>query len=291
MLKVVVFTLVFLPILAKAQRMNQPRIGSKSTDGHYSLTFNFGIEQYEDNKKSDFRLQNWALDCSYPDKNSGRPDKTVCFLKRTVYDRLFTEDIGTTISEHLHSESDGNLQVRPVDWSHGKLDFTIEFTDGNTAEVMVRWKELDDTFYMNSFKAIGVARGRFSDSMSSIEYRIPEYTYTLEMPIRFNGLKSEEDKKRLEFENSLSLGDRKIWLANVNELFEPSASDEQELAKNIPGYAELKANKRAATAEENVLLRKALVGVVITNVRRLGLSPEGTTKALSYVEGIFPESK
>ena len=113
--KVAVLSLVLLPVFAQAQRIDQPRIGSKLADGHYVLSLNFGIEQYENNKKADFRLQNWALDCSYPRQDSDRPDKTVCSLNRTVYDQLFTEDIGTTISEHFHSESEGNLQVRPVD--------------------------------------------------------------------------------------------------------------------------------------------------------------------------------
>ena len=178
--------------------------------------------------------------------------------------------------------------MQPVDWKNGKLDFTITFTDGNKTEVMIRFEEGNGILYMDSFKALGVARGFLSDSMSAIEYRIPEYSYTLDMPIRFNGLKSEGDKKRLEFENSLSAADRSIWLANNESLFrEPTLQEEGELLRTIPGYAELKAEKRNATPEEDELLRKAMIDMVMNNVRKLGLSPDGTAKALKFIEDAF----
>lgn len=288
MQRIAILVLVLVPVLAEAQRMDKPIIGSKLKDGSYTLYFNFGIEQYENNKKADFRLQNWILNCSYPNEYAERPDKTYCYLNRTVYDRILTEDIGTTVTEHFHSEADRNLHLQPVDWTNGKLDFTIRFTDGNTTEVMIRLKELGGILYMDSFKALGVARGFWSDSMSALEYRIPEYTYTLNLPIRFNGIKSEDDKRREEFENSLSASDRAIWLAKAETLFrEPTEEEEHELLKTIPGYADLKAEKRKATPEEDRLLRQALVNMMMKNVREIGLSPDGTVRALKFMEGIF----
>ncbi len=47
--------------------------------------------------------------------------------------------------------------------------------------------------------------------MEAIEYRIPEYTYTLDIPVRMRGLKSESDKRWEEMLQSLSQQDRAIW--------------------------------------------------------------------------------
>ena len=58
---VALLLLVLVPVLAEAQRIDKPSIGSKRKDGSYALNFNFGIEQYENNKKADFAFRTGPL--------------------------------------------------------------------------------------------------------------------------------------------------------------------------------------------------------------------------------------
>ena len=180
-------TFLFAPAL-QAQRIEKPIIGSKNNAGQYMLVFDFGIEQYEDGKRTDHRLQNWYLLCNYPAPIAfGGKGKTYCRLNRTVYDRILPDEL--TVTQEFHSEQTGNLQILDMDWKAGKLDFTIIYAEGNRTEVMIRMSQNDRNFFLDSFKSLTSARSVFSNELTSVEYRIPEQTYTVDMPIRMRGLK------------------------------------------------------------------------------------------------------
>ena len=183
----VVLAFLLVPAL-HAQRIDKPIIGIKNSAGQYMLNFDFGIEQYEDGKRTEHRLQNWYLLCNYPAPAAfGGSGKTYCRLNRTVYDRIIPDE--TTVTQEFHSEQTGNLQIFDMEWKAGKLDFTIIYAEGDRTEVMIRMSQDDRSFFLDSFKALTAARGLLSDKLTSVEYRIPEYTYTIDMPIRMRGLK------------------------------------------------------------------------------------------------------
>ena len=118
----VLLSLVFLfaPAL-QAQRIDKPTIGIKTSAGQYMLHFDFGIEQWEDGKRTDHRLQNWYLLCNYPAPVAfGGRGKTYCRLNRTVYDRIIPDQ--TTVTQEFHSEQTSNLEILDMDWEGGKLE-------------------------------------------------------------------------------------------------------------------------------------------------------------------------
>ena len=107
----------FVPLLLPAQINDRPAIGL-AQDGKYTLMFDFGIEQYEEGKRADFRFQQWYLMCSYPSDFVGN-NRTWCTLDRTVYDRIGVENMGVTVTGHRHTQEDGTLAVKNADWNGG----------------------------------------------------------------------------------------------------------------------------------------------------------------------------
>jgi len=54
---------------------------------------------------------------------------------------------------------------------------------------MIRMSQNDHNFFLDSFKALTAARSQLTDKLTSVEYKIPEYTYTIDMQIRMQGMK------------------------------------------------------------------------------------------------------
>ena len=112
--------------------------------------------------------------------------------------------MGLTVTGQKHTEENGMLQIKNADWEEGKLDFSFTFNDRNTTEVMIRMKYGNGFIYLDSFKAVSVARDFVDKTLSVVEYKIPEYSYKMQVPILMKGLKSEEAKSRDDMEKSLN---------------------------------------------------------------------------------------
>lgn len=175
--------------------------------------------QYSDGKRWTSRFEKWDLICEYPSV-FGNPDETYCHVERTRFLRLEDLDYETGIAQLLHSSVGGTLKLTNADWEKGKLDFQLVHDDGSTIEVMLRLRYENNSIHLKEFKAIGIVKGTLSDTMEVIEYRIPEYTYTLDMRVTMRGLKSESDKRQEELLQSLSPKDRAFgnaWVLNVTK--------------------------------------------------------------------------
>jgi len=204
----------------------------------------FGIEQFEGEKRTTHRFQLWDIRCHYPPYSwDGQlPKETFCSVERTILDR-YGEEMGflysgTIIGQRSHYAEDGTLKLTYVDWNAGKLDLQLTLDDKNTIEVMLRLQYRDNTIYLKDFKAIGIAKGgMFSDTMEAIEYRIPEYSYTLDLSVQMKGLKSEDDKERDEMLQSLTEEDRLIW----ENMQSPWVGLESRMKELIPDYEEIDA--------------------------------------------------
>jgi hypothetical protein len=206
-------TFVFLFIvsyssIAQAQPA-EPSVGFITDDGAHQLTFDFGIEQWEQGKLTSHRVQQWFLQCSYPDPVTSQPS-TSCWLYRTVIDRALTASSGDIISQQRHYSSDGTLKLLNIRWPNA-LDFTVVNTDRSTIEVMLRLTKKENNLYLDSFKATGIARGVFSNSLTAIDFKIPKYTYTLNVPVKMNGLRTREEKDWDDLLATMSNEDQKIW--------------------------------------------------------------------------------
>jgi hypothetical protein len=256
------FVLIMFCSLAQCEEFG-PFIGhfkGKGANAEYNLSFNFGIEQWESGKQSTSRHQQWVLQCSYPEPLEKRAE-TWCSLDRTVIDDWGKLMDGVLISTWNHNSLDGTLKLLYVDWQRGKLDFNIVYTDKSITEVMVRMKFKDGFIYLDSFKAIGISRGILSDSMVPIEYKIPQYTYIMNVPIEMKGLRSRDDKKWDDMLASLSKQDQTAW-----EKFRTTSDkrcknlgkrpDEEQLKKMIPNYERRKPQieKGDLTPEESRIL-------------------------------------
>lgn len=205
-------------------------------------------------------------------------------MKRTILDPYGEEwGVGTIIGQRSHYASDGTLKLTYVDWNAGKLDLQLTLDDKNTIEVKLRLQYRNDSIYLKDFQAMGIDKGgMFSDKMAAIEYRIPEYSYTLDLSVQMKGLKSEDDKKRDEMLQSLTEEDRLIW-----EKIQPSDFvdiDESRMKELIPDYEEIEAGRRDLSPEEV----KMLGALMFENYEKFfgaqGFSEDGLKKILDFMK-------
>lgn len=268
-----------------------PYIGyskGKGANVEYHLTFNFGIEQWEEGKLSTFRYQQWLLQCAYPDPGTGQA-QTWCSLNRTVIDKWSEAMGGTVISTHKHYSAEETLKLRRINWQRGELDFHIILTDGSTIEVMLRMKFKDNSIHLDSFKAIGIARGILTDTMVPLEYKIPRYTYTLNVPVEMIGLRSKKDKKWDDMIATLSKQDQESWkkfIAKSDKECRAFDKFDDQLKKIIPNYEKRQSDieKGAGlTPEEKNKLGNYFAEEFGKCIANSGVSKDGQKKILDFM--------
>lgn len=180
------------------------------TRAGYNIYSVFGIEQWEDGKLATHRRQQWTIECDY--SVAMNPPSTSCTLTRVVIDEELTPGTGAMISTHRHYTSDGTLRLITADWEGGRLDFTIVNSDKSTTEAMLSMKIKSTLIFLDSFKATAITRGNFFDiPLTTIEYRMPKYTYTLNVPVLMRGLRPMGDKEWDEMFATLSKQDQNAW--------------------------------------------------------------------------------
>jgi hypothetical protein len=159
----------------------------------YQVDTYFGIEQWEAGQRTAFRIQQWWFWCRYPEFPSAKPT-TGCGLSRVVIDRPAGLD-GVVISQYQHDLSDGTLRMRKADWVGGRLDLQLMHQDKTTTEIWIDLAYHDKRIYLKSFRALRTLRAMVSGEGVTIEYRIPKYTYILDVPVEMRGLKPKEFKE------------------------------------------------------------------------------------------------
>ena len=245
------------------------------------------------------RFQQWYLQCIFPSPFAER-GQTWCSLRRTVYDnwsdagKPSLADIGTIVIEHNNSLEEKTLIIRHADWKNGRLDLAVNystFDDENPTEVMIRLQYEKDSIFLDSFKAITIVRGSLSDTLSSVEYRIPEYDYTMRVPIQLRGMKSEAQRMRDTLFRSLSPKDSEIWRKLEPTVFDFRAVDEKAFSKKVlPEWD----GKRELSPQENKELLRAMSETIVTALRKklltFGVSENGQKAILEFVRSAFPEN-
>ena len=163
----------------------------------------------------------------------------------------------------------------------GRLDFSFTFTDDNTTDVLINMKYSNGLIYLDSFKAVSVGRSLVSASPSALEFKIPDYSYRMQVPVLMKGWKSEEDKVRDDMEKSLSTEDRNIWLSIRDNL--GSIKSDQALRKAIPDYDEVNSGKKEFTQEH----ARAMQTVILEEVSKLlegsTMSADGKQKTMKFM--------
>jgi hypothetical protein len=189
---------------------DKPIIGHRSKESGYSIFHTFGIEQWEEGKRTTHRFQQWLIRCDYPGyfKKHG----TECSLERLVIDRWLVDSTGgATVSEHRHSEEEGNFKLRKADWEKGRIDFVFTYTDQSTEEVAIRFSIDHDSLVLDSLKAISLGRGFASGEPQSVEHKIANYTYVLNVPVLMTGMYDAGLKEWDTLFATLSPTDQAAW--------------------------------------------------------------------------------
>jgi hypothetical protein len=202
---------------------------------------------------------------------------------------------GTAITAHNHYSSDGTLKLLRADWQRGELDFNIVLSDKSTIEVMLRMKFKDGSIYLGSFKAIGIARGILTDSMVPLEYKIPKYTYTLDIPVEMTGFRSKKDKKWDDMIATLSKQDQVLWEKFTAKSDKKCKAfdkfhEEEALKKIIPNYERRKPEieKGAGlTALEKDKVGNYFAESFGTCLANSGISRDGQRKILDFLKQMF----
>lgn len=274
-----------------------PMIGSRTTGkDEYSINmFEFGIEQLEDGKVGTFRRQRWILNCSYPEPITRRL-QTYCNLERMVIDDWNQASEAPrpslafpVVTVHAHNSEDGSLRDLQADWPSGKLDFKVIYTDGDSTDVMIRFRWHGTAMHLTDFKGIGVTHGVVSDHLAAIEYRIPRYSSVLSVPIEVKGFKSSGEKAWNDLVAKLSSADQAAWAAIRTD---PKNRPEFEsvVAKvqaAFPEWKAINAGEKKLSADDELRLNQAMRDVFVASfsawLRRSALSGAAQKQMLEHL--------
>jgi hypothetical protein len=262
-------------------------VGSTSEGG---LFFDVGVEQWENGKKAAFRHQIWAFRCSV---RRALPTTPNCTVERLVIDD-WGQFSGVLVRMHTHQPSENNIRINRLDWDIGVLDITLQFYDGETAEVSVRFERKGNLYYLRSFKGVSVHRSGVGDDLSTIEYRIPKYTYTLNVPLEMKGLSDAGLEKWDALFESLIEADKNAWKrlqANAR-----SASAEawmrivrQKMKQRFPGIdidavdkgtRELSKEEKAAM---DSMVKETFEYYLVSQIERSSLSPQAKKRIGAHI--------
>ena len=288
------FLLILTPLVAigqeaKSEPYPQTLHAGYIRKDHTRINLNLGIEQWEEGKRVDFRLQLWDLSCTSPDIDSGQrlPFNTWCGLKRIVMDKYPGEE-RRIIAAHDHYISEGTLKLTNVDLLSGKLDFSVVLTDNSTIEVMMRFKRWrnsigSDDLFLESFRAVGIARGFFSDTLEAIEYRIPEYSYNASIPVEITGMKTAATKVSDDFEASLSKTD----LEELKKLGSTLFDFESAMKKALPDYDKVNKGERDLAKADVDKFGSIMSEQFTARIRQSTLSADGKQKTQAFLGNIL----
>lgn len=176
-----------------------------------SLFFSVGIEQWTQNQRETFRRQVWHFSCK--GGNSEQPKTPVeCTVRRTVIDTAMMGGL-PIVAEHYHSLDDETLRIGRFDWEKGVAELSIVHTNGRTAEVTILFAARDGAYFLKEFSAAMLIRELPSGTVSVIEFRIPKYTYHVNVPIEIPGVSDAGLQPWDELFGTLSKADQVAWYA------------------------------------------------------------------------------
>lgn len=205
--------------------------GSSTTS---SLRFTVGVEQWENGQRTDHRYQVWRFDCS-----SGGLLRSGhwCSIERLVIDDWGQTLPDPVVTAHEHSPSDSTLKINRLDWVAGVLDLSLVLDDGETIETEIRFERNRNNYNLLSFKAYTIHRSTLDKGeLSTIEYRIPSYTYILNVPLEMKGMSDAGLEKWDSLFDSLSAADQQEWwnfVSTRNESDQEWKSIEKELREKL----------------------------------------------------------
>lgn len=243
---------------------------SEAIGDYVSLTV--GIEHWEQNKRQTHRRQVWKIDCRQPPAEREQPTTPSCTLIRTVIDEAVL-GVLPIVTEHLHSVEDDTLRVGRISWQGGIIELSIVHTDKRTAEVTIRFSEKGGYYFFKDFTAATLLREKPSGAVTVVEYRIPEYTYHVNVPIEIPGLNDAGLRPWDELFAKLSKPDQEGWYALFADNGSGLAKLEEGMEKAVVAemrkrFPTLKIDEKNANDIEYTEEQKSFLGQSATKYAR-----------------------
>jgi len=174
--------------------VGQSRIGwSSITDpDDYILQFPIGIEYWENGQRIESRSERWEFFCTSFEVLTQQPN--YCQADRVILRESGPN--GTDIFKSHYSPLSNNLQVQSADWKNGSLNLILHIEQGVNIAVNIDFEQvgqgqgrrLAGDLYLTGFLATSQFRSALGTA-TKVEYRVPEYGYTLDVPIVMPGFK------------------------------------------------------------------------------------------------------
>jgi len=223
------------------------------------FAYDYAVERWQDGQKENAHWERWTIKCQDRPVLPSDPPGTWCDIERL----LVFEFVGTRVGVLNHSTFDGSLKVLRADWDAGALDLRLIYADGSSLDVELRLGYDDGNLTrLRSFRGVAVTRDATGDrKLHTWEYRLAEYSYTLNVPVTMRGRKSGGAKLWNELITSLTPEDQRAWQElkkSRSQLRAPSPEDlERALIAAIPDYDAIKQGKRTPTELEEREINRA----------------------------------
>lgn len=183
------------------------QIGTRHKAGEGYIQAELGIEQWESGQRQTHQYQTWRIHCA--ERNPLSPKAPWCSVERVVIDNRGAPHV---LRGFRHDSADQSLRLKRFDWVDGILDFVLVSGAGISTDVVIRFSEYLENYYkLDSFRAISVYRSDITNNLETIEYRIPQYTYLLNVPVVMTGMNDAGLKEWDELYREMSSADKDAW--------------------------------------------------------------------------------
>jgi hypothetical protein len=219
-----------LPAQAKVWPVSSCDV-SDGDQATYQLGCRFDLELWEDGEKAADTFEQWSLGCL--------GTTTSCTLTQTIV--RISSVAGWLVENVQYSDTNvdhsDRLRVRRADWkrwdTRGQLDFDLINSANEVTVVTIQlqrqFKSSLRVFDIDRFQARRDVRHFSGGALISQEWRIPEYSYTVNVPFVIGGKRDPEEKNRDELKSRLSAADWQLFEGDtISSCFEHLSKEDQE---------------------------------------------------------------
>mgnify|MGYP001207440745 CR=1 FL=1 len=214
---VVIFYLIGIPNILLAESENETtenrmlfgRYKEVSGKININVICEFGIEQWIDNKKDDDYLQVWNLYIA--SNNYTILDANLSISEYGLYDKD-----SVLVRKYWTDTVNKLLTIEELYFKNGTLRFEFKYSEiEDPVSVNIRFIADNGFLYLTKFKALSTTSRYSTTDMSTEliikEYKIPEYTYIKNVPVKMTGYKTIEQKAIDEMFSSFSDNDKAVF--------------------------------------------------------------------------------
>jgi hypothetical protein len=260
--------------------------------GEVNISCDFGIEQWENNKKVDdalFYVWHFTLSNSM---GLGGVENPYVSLTIDKFGTFYEDEDGVMIEQLDINTSNKLLTIENFDLGKGILRFKFKFSEiFNAIEptiVNIKFIVEEGIMYLTKFKAICSYTTTPTEELVNIEYKIPEYTYFKNISVKLNGFKTIEQRKYDEMLSSFSKDDKAVFEKLMKYLTSASYKSEVEnrLKKVFPDYTleDIDSGKVKLNDTEMAEIPNTMNEIIHEYCVNEGMSKKATTQVSTYLK-------